>query len=193
MIALDKDSITVLLGGAALAVSLVTFGVAFAQMRISSAKARLDLYNKRFAVYEAALDYYQALWHEHEKVKERSIAITKAYRESQFLFDAKDGVYSILGKIQQHGHTAKFHLEEIQKHEGHGGPGKMHDALNRQKKSQHLEAYEGLLKELESRVGKYIQFTEVSGWTVKFWRHSNPAKLNAEKVTSTYESTKTGS
>lgn len=51
--------VTFYLSIAAALLSLATFVVGYSQMKIASAKVKLDLYNKRFSVYLAALEYYQ--------------------------------------------------------------------------------------------------------------------------------------
>jgi hypothetical protein len=50
---------TIFISGVVAVVGVATLAVAWSQMRIASAKTKLDLYNKRFNVYLAALEYYQ--------------------------------------------------------------------------------------------------------------------------------------
>jgi hypothetical protein len=169
---------TLTLGHLALAVSLSVGFIAYSQMRIASAKAKLDLYNKRFAIYAAALDYYWALWNEHDSVTTLSPALTKAYRESQFLFAGADGIYEILGKIQQHGANAKLHHEEIKKLEAPpiGNLGSAHG--HRRSRSIELSGYESELKKLERQIAKYLAFTSVAGWSVTGLLDRKPASLD---------------
>jgi hypothetical protein len=68
------------------------------------AKLRLDLYDKRFAIYEDALAFYQALGGSPNSLQSETFAAVqrsfiKSYRESQFLFDADSGVFELLGKL----------------------------------------------------------------------------------------------
>lgn len=173
---------TLTLGHLALFVSLSVGFVAYSQMRIASAKAKLDLYNKRFAIYAAALDYYWALWNEQDSVTTLSPALTKAYRESQFLFAGADGIYETLGKIQQHGANAKLHYEEIKRIEdppmGQSGSAFSH----RRSRSIELSGYERELKNLERQIAKYLVFTSVAGWSITGLFDRKPASLETGGV-----------
>lgn len=177
---MDKDTATLLLGAAALLVSSSVGLVAYSQMRIASAKTKLDLYNKRFAIYVSALDFYQALWNEPDAVLKISAATTRAYRESQFLFDRADGVYETFGKLHQHGFKAKYHHDQIKQIESppHGRTGDA--AYDRQAKSTSLTAYEKELRVLETRIAKYLSFTGVSGWAMTGFLEGKPASLKIE-------------
>ncbi|MBJ7533272.1 hypothetical protein JDN40_04015 [Rhodomicrobium vannielii ATCC 17100] len=91
--------------GAVLFLGVATFFVAYSQMRIASAKARLDLYNRRFAIYICALEYYLILSNDasEAEIKEKTISFTKASRESIFLFDPIDGIGQTMHDIMQDG------------------------------------------------------------------------------------------
>jgi len=85
-------------------VGVVTLSVAWSQMRIASAKTKLDLYNKRFNVYVAALEFHQCVWSKnHEELGEKAYKLTLAHRESKFLFDDTDGIYKTVGRIHEAG------------------------------------------------------------------------------------------
>lgn len=134
-------------------------------MRIASAKTKLDLYNKRYNIYLTALDYYQAIWHEsYEVMKEKSILLTKSYRESQFLFKQVDGVYATLGNIQQNGATIVFY--EKYKYDSENGLTADRfdlDTLHESSGKARTE-FEKNLKLLEQQIGKYIKFQNINGW-----------------------------
>jgi len=163
---------------ATIAVSITVGLVAYSQMRIASAKVKLDLYNKRFAIYAAALDFYLALWNEHDSVGKLAPALTRAYRESQFLFAGIDGIYETLGRIQQHGFKAKHYLEEIRTTETppHGATGSAY--LQRKRRSEELSKYEKELKNLEHQIAQYLAFTSISGWSFTDLMRKKPASLN---------------
>jgi hypothetical protein len=76
--------------------------ISFIQSKVSREKLRLDLYNKRFGVYEAALDFNIALskysGHLDEQFKLKHIAFIKATREAQFLFSQDSKIFGILKK-----------------------------------------------------------------------------------------------
>ncbi|MBL0509854.1 hypothetical protein ACK3ZC_08225 [Aeromonas caviae] len=154
---------------AILILTTCTCFVAFSQMRIASAKTRLDLYNKRFAIYLAALEYYQALWREHSEesvksIKEKAECFTKAYRESQFLFDAESGVYEILGELQQHGSTMSYYIKrrvecDVQNLEDRSDLLALLAAYN-----ESYPHFEMKLKSLELKMKRYLNFSKIDGW-----------------------------
>ncbi len=76
-------------------------------MKIASAKVKLDLYNKRFNGYLAAFEYYPLAYGKVDgSMKAKSVERIKLYRESQFLFDSKGGVYDTLNRIMTSGNKS---------------------------------------------------------------------------------------
>ncbi|WP_421263831.1 hypothetical protein [Aeromonas sp. 600527] len=154
---------------AILILTTCTLLVAFSQMRIASAKTRMDLYNKRFSIYLTALDYYQALWLDHSEesvksIKEKAVSFTKAYRESQFLFDADSGIYEILGEMQQHGSTMSYYIKrrvecDTQNVEDRSDLLPLLTAYN-----ESYPLFEMKLKTLELKMKKYLDFSKIDGW-----------------------------
>lgn len=161
---MSKDTITLIVSIAAVLVSIATFSVAYSQMKIASAKIRLDLYNKRFAVYVSALDYYHSTWYEsQDKIKERGNQFVKFYRESQFLFESGDGVYDTLKKIMQNGADIQYY--EKDKYEREKDPTKGFPDSERDEKMMSVRFdFEENLKTLEQKIEKYIKFKTISGW-----------------------------
>jgi hypothetical protein len=85
-------------------VATMALWVASRQSKTNMAKLRLDLYDKRFAIYEDTLAFFQELAGSPDALKAESFtasrrAFLKAHRESQFLFDDDSGVFELLGKI----------------------------------------------------------------------------------------------
>ncbi|HNY51086.1 MAG TPA: hypothetical protein PLV50_14270 [Smithella sp.] len=86
--------------------------IAFWQYKVNKDKLRLDLYNRRFDIYSRTLDFYQALLSYNHSVASKESFSTlqkkffKGFRESQFLFDEKSSVYSILDQM----HTKSFQI-----------------------------------------------------------------------------------
>lgn len=149
----------------ALVISLCSFWVAFVQMRIASAKTKLDLYNKRFSIYVTALEYYQSTWHDpYNKIEIEARKFTKAFRESLFLFDKNSGIQDLLKKIQQNGSTISFY--EKYKYESENNLTKdkldlstLHEASNKAR-----DEFEANLKDLEKQLDKYLSFKSIDGW-----------------------------
>jgi hypothetical protein len=133
-------------------------------MKIASAKIRLDLYNKRFSVYTAALEYYQSVWWGTlDDVNEKAHVFTKAYRESLFLFSSNDGVYEILSRIQQNGGAIRGYLQ----HKQEKNPGTSDSdttAVLHERNVEGRAEFEKNLNLLEKKIEKYLRFKAISGW-----------------------------
>lgn len=152
--------VTLYLSIAAALVSLATLTVGYTQMKIASAKVKLDLYNKRFNVYVSALEYYQAFWDKNGgDLKVKGAEFIKCYRESQFLFSEKSGVYATLTVIKDSAGVIKIYEE--MKAEGKKDLGELHS-----KSVTAREKIGNALQTLEKQMAKYIDFKVVRGWTV---------------------------
>jgi uncharacterized protein (DUF3084 family) len=162
---MDKNIATFIVSMPSVLVSIAILAIAYSQMRIASAKTKLDLYNKRFNVYVTALDYYQEIWNEsHSKINEKSIELTKSYRESRFIFDLNDGIYEALGKIQQNG--ARIHAYKQHKYERENNLTNDRldlSALHESSVNAGIDFGENL-RILENQIEKYIQFKSITGW-----------------------------
>lgn len=159
------SNVPTLMSIAAFFISLATFSVAYSQVKIASAKTKLDLYNKRFAVYISALDYYHTTFESHDKIKERGNHLTKAYRESLFLFEPSSGIYETLGKIRQNGsriHAYKEHKYKIENNSTNDRCD-LHE-MHEKSMNASFDLEKNLLK-LEEQIKKYIQFKTITGWS----------------------------
>jgi len=168
---MSKESIAIWLACLTFIVTLSSFAVAYSQMKIASAKAKLDLYNKRFGIYQIALDYYQsAWWGTPDEMKEKSLKFTTAFRESQFLFDEKDGVHNTLKKIQQNGYSIFFEKEYKYKMENNLTLDKLDLDQLRESSNKARDEFEINIIQLESQLKKYLEFKNIHGWSFrKFW------------------------
>ncbi|WP_243412499.1 hypothetical protein [Stenotrophomonas maltophilia] len=159
----DKDAVTVLL-------SIATILIALSQMKIASSKARLDLYNKRFAIYTTALEYFQALWEKSDTpLKACEANMIKAFRESKFLFKQSDGIYETLERIKDAGAMATYLKEDISKIESGIVTDDRILTSSRENRSDALQRFEDNLKLLEQQLEKYLGFKTASGWTFLPW------------------------
>lgn len=154
---------TIIISGIIAIVGVATLVVAWSQMRIASAKIKLDLYNKRLNVYLAALEYYQYAYSDNRvDLKQKAEKLTHAYRETKFLFNSKDGVHETLGKIQKgagivrayddYRREGKFDMER--------------ESILVRRNADALLAMEQDLLNLETQLGKYLSFQNVRGWTI---------------------------
>ena len=77
---------------------------AFLAWRVARDKLKLDLYDRRFAIYDAALDFYFLKDGQHassdpetvERIKRKCV---RASREARFLFDESSGVAKALDRV----------------------------------------------------------------------------------------------
>lgn len=162
---MEASQITLVVSLVTASVSIATYFIARSQMKIASAKIKLDLYNKRWAIYLAVLDYHQSAYDKTEESMEiKAVGFIKAFRESVFLFDSKDGITKTMEKIKDRGAAI---LARRQASEDKNWP-MHHDkeamALLSEKSSAALTGFEDDLLLLEKQIAKYINFGTVEGW-----------------------------
>lgn len=154
-----------------LLLSALALLVVYSQMRIASAKVRLDLYNRRFTIYQSALELYAALFnqgqHDINAIRQKFIT---SVRESRFLFDEKDGVSAALEIIRTNcemvndfAKAQKADEEPKQSEERKEYLRLLGDRCN----TATMEL-EGNLLTLEVKLGRYLDFRSVDGWGL--WR-----------------------
>jgi len=86
----------------AVLISAYVAWVAYQQYRTTREKLRLDLYDRRFGVYTAAIDFYHVLSRYDENLQPHQEAhrtFIKAVRESRFLFGHDNEIVSILEEM----------------------------------------------------------------------------------------------
>jgi hypothetical protein len=131
--------------------------VASRQSKTNMAKLRLDLYDKRFAVFENTLAFHQALGGSAESMQTEPFKLlhrefTKSFRESQFLFDEDSGVFEIMKKISLDAFkiiAAKVHSRELRGDQAVRMVADGNDAL---------KSIEKAMGDLEKAIGPYIRF-----------------------------------
>lgn len=154
---------TIVISGIVAVIGLATLVVAWSQMRIASAKTKLDLYNKRFNVYLAALEYYQYAYSDKRvELKQKAEKLTHAYRETKFLFNSKDGIYETLGRIQKGAGIVRAYDEC--RRDGDFFTGR--ERILAERNGDALLAMEKDILDLEDKLGKYLSFHNVRGWTI---------------------------
>lgn len=158
LVMLDKDVKT----NSYIIISVSTLVIAYSQMRIASAKIRMDLYGKRFNVYLAALDYYQATWDKGDvdvkDMEDKAKTLVKSFRESRYLFTIDDGVAILLKKMIENGGT-------IVNYEGAKRTRNGADIIELKECAMNARiSFENDLIKLEKILDKYLQFRTISGW-----------------------------
>lgn len=102
-IAQSKDWADYLVSLTPICIAIFVAYIGFRQAAVSREKLRLDLYNKRFEVYETTLSFYQAIssydGSKDETFKSTHRAFIKAMKESQFLFPPKSNIHEILREM----------------------------------------------------------------------------------------------
>lgn len=86
-----------------LIVSVAVGFIGWFQFKINKHKLRLDLYNRRFSVYEKTLSYFQSYYsrsHVPESTASSASEFIRAYRESIFLFGADSAVHKKLTELK---------------------------------------------------------------------------------------------
>lgn len=155
---MNKDTIA----GLALIVSIVAGGVSIFSLAATTAKLKLDLYNRRFKIYEDVLALYQVMYDEwdDEKVEKLERAMIRSFRESRFLFHADDGIYDVILEFKDlnaknsgyYRHRQQFINSEALSSLG-------------QAAADARMACDLLIVELEDKLMKYLDFRKISGWT----------------------------
>lgn len=160
---MDGVQITTVVSVVGGVVGLIAVTVAWSQMRIASAKTKLDLYGRRFSVYLAALEFYQYAYSDKRvDLKHKSEKLTHAFRESKFLFDSKDGIYDVLEKIQKGAGVVKAYDD----YRGSGQFDMGRERLLAERNGEALLAMHDDILALEVKLEKYISFHNVRGWTI---------------------------
>lgn len=134
--------------------------IAYQQWRISKNKIKLELYEKRFAVYEATLLFYQNIMvcnAETIKTYEFNVAhkaFIKASREAQFLFSKGSGIFQLLEKWHNYSFKVIGFKESAKVMVTHP-----EEFLRMQKEcNDALGFFESSLKQLEQSLIPYIHF-----------------------------------
>jgi len=160
---MEASQITLVVSLVTALIGVAAFVVGYSQMKIASAKTKLDLYNKRFGVYLAALEYYQDIHSEVKDIlKARANKFIHAFRESKFLFDAKDGIYEILDRVQKNGVVVRAH-EEFRQNPNPNTDSELGWRLHNNSLVAHSEMGKDILK-LEDQLKDYLSFHNVTGW-----------------------------
>ena len=101
----SKDWVDYLESLTPICVAIFAGYIGLRQAKISRDKLRLDLYNRRFDIYEKTLLFYQSITNydgsEHEPFSSKHRDFIKAMKESQFLFDPKSGIYKTLLEMHE--------------------------------------------------------------------------------------------
>lgn len=140
---------------------VVTWRLGNGQLNIAKQQAntaleglKLELYKKRFNIYTAALDLYQAdMKKELHDIKEAEFVFIRAFRESLFLFEKQDDIYDLLERVKDGHGMISAHEENKTKQST--------NATIAENAAKARSEFEKLLLELESKLGKYLYFGKI--------------------------------
>ena len=160
-----KDAYDYLTAATPICIAAFVAWMAYRQSKINEGKLRLDLYNKRFEVYSRTLDFYHALLNyggTNEK-KEVFIAVhnlfIKSYRESQFLFEPKDGIYKLLDEM----HTRSFKITGCKDHGKELAESAPDEYVKMYNESQNAMQWFGeSIPKLEKSMERYLNFHKIA-------------------------------
>jgi len=136
--------------------------IAKQQHKTNYNKLRLDLYQRRFAVYESTVMFYQVLIGpteliESDDFREKQKNFIRCCRESQFLFEKEDGILELLEKLDSESFKITGFKQNGRKVAIH--PPTFLDMNNDAEKGM---AFFGVgIKELEHKLMKYLDFRQV--------------------------------
>ena len=129
---------------------------------ISKDKLKLDLYNRRFAIYDATLKLYQSVTSDLDDAN-ASAEVIKTFilpsRESRFLFDSKDGVYQLLDAIR--GQCNLFIAEKIEKEKGADADPDRINYWREKLWNEEFNKLDASMHDLEARLSSYLDFHRV--------------------------------
>lgn len=142
-------------------IATIAVYIAWQQWKTSEDKLRLELYQKRFVVYENTLALRQILLSMPPIPSEARFLIEsnfiKSYRESQFLFKCDDGVFQLLGEVQSR--TTLLKNVPSSSNVYIGKPeGQLIDTGNF---LEELKLIDKIIAELEIKLAKYLNFHKV--------------------------------
>jgi hypothetical protein len=85
-------------------ISSAVVWIAWSQHQTNRQKLKLDLYNRRFSVYEKTINYHMSWWkpdNDIETIDKCAAEFSRAVSESPFLFGKNSTVHNILIEIAQ--------------------------------------------------------------------------------------------
>lgn len=162
-------------------VGLASALIGIGTLSLATAKYRMDLYNRRLAIYLAALDLYRVTMDDDAEATRKSyLNFITSMREAQFLFSARSRIEPLLERLRDEAWNILIlrsnrdlpDMEEVnfllwKKSFGSGVHGKM----------------QGILSELEWSLRPYLTYRI---WDWKFWRYwFRPSAKKKPKVTKT--------
>jgi hypothetical protein len=126
------------------------------QWQTNNDKLRLDLYNRRFEIYLAVLNFYQALvlWEGTETQIALQLPFLRAYRESMFMFPPESGVYELLTEFHNHA----YNITQFEKLRPYFKDSTQHLFQKANERSESVNWVVGSIQTLEERMKPFLSF-----------------------------------
>lgn len=142
--------------------------ISYREYLLSKKKLNLDLYNKRFEVYRAILGFYEALyfWTGSEANEQHRQKFAQAAQEAQFLFKKEDGIEDLierLNKVYKNVFSLQAWIDEYQNNKSISGSVLNAGVETRKSLGDLGTEMAKLLPELQQKMRKYLDFSDVSG------------------------------
>jgi hypothetical protein len=130
--------------------------------RIEATKVRLDLYNRRYQIFDSIFDFYNALigWTGTPEQREAQKRFFRASQEAIFLFKPESGIAGALKRL--HEESAKvIGFKEYGEDYKSGGPAFYLEQFH---KAQHvlLVDFDAALVKLKAELGNYLNFHTIA-------------------------------
>lgn len=147
---------------AAVWVGLIAAVISMLQLKIANTKIKLDLYDKRFRIYQAVIEFVNSK-HDDTELSEATKKIHIAFRESHFLFRKNDHMSVLVLEIQSVKQDI-LHFES--RHSSIAEALYSTDVVKarRERYDANKESLEVLIPVFERVIAKYIEFRSISGF-----------------------------
>jgi hypothetical protein len=143
-------------------ISITVAWIAWCQHQTNRSKLKLDLYNRRFAIYEKTLSYYLAFMareNDAAMLDKRSADFVGAYRESAFLFGVNSLAYKVLTDIKD---TLSFRIQFERKFSDTSKDRDQHEYRAWSSKKDTLPDPSKQMEELEHALMEWLDFRRIA-------------------------------
>lgn len=152
--------LTVATGLGPLVVSAAVACIAAAQWVLARQKLRLDLYDRRFGIYNSALLFYSTLisWSGSDQDRAVQRQFFEALQASRFLFSNKSGIFELYDEL----HREAFKVIGPKDHrEAFSGDPEISRAMFEASNHVLLTLFPQSLDKIRKRIGPYLDFHRV--------------------------------
>ena len=149
----------------AVGISVASLCLAGAAWWTSREKLRLDLYNRRFEIFRAAVDFSNILsvWTGSDEQLAARLLFRRAVIESQFLFSKKSGIFAILSEMQNKS-LSRFAADQLlARVDRDSMPNKCLQAADESMEALHWILFSAI-PELTEKMKPYLNFHRLKVW-----------------------------